>query len=177
MKIVKGDTVYLRSGRDVASRRSRLEEALHINPGDKPESRASAQKEFQEKRAGISMAEQIAEANKIEGVRGKVIRVMPAEGKVVVQKLNMVTRHKKANTTGGAAAVQQGGRIEMEAPLPISRVMLVCPSCSKPTRVSMRQRTEQRQTLRGEKTVTIRERVCKQCGEVIPRPTDTRLSG
>jgi len=136
MKIVKGDTVLLRSGKDVSG---------HADAGDK-------------------------------GVRGRVLRTMPVERKVVVEGLNMVTKHQKAGSRGGASGVQQGGRMKMEAALPLSRVMLVCPNCDKPTRVGMRIHEANRQTLRSEKTVAMRERVCKQCGEVIPRPTDTRLS-
>ncbi|MHB9023697.1 MAG: 50S ribosomal protein L24 [Armatimonadota bacterium] len=132
MKIVKGDTVYLRSGKDVSSG-----------------------------------------ARKDQGVRGRVIRVLRKEGKVVVEGLNMITRHKKASATGGAGQVQQGGRIKMEAPLPLSRVMLVCSNCDKPTRVGVKLREEERQTLAGSKRVAVRDRVCKQCGEVIPRPTET----
>ncbi|MHB0936682.1 MAG: 50S ribosomal protein L24 [Armatimonadota bacterium] len=131
MKIVKGDTVLLRSGRDVARAKD-------------------------------------------HDVRGKVLRVMPKEGKVVVEGLNMVTKHQKPRTTGGAAQVQSGGRIKMEAPLPVSRVMLVCSNCSRPTRVGMQMREESRDTLTGKKTVLIRERVCKKCHQVIARPTDIR---
>ena len=132
MKIVKGDTVLLRSGRDVARAKDK-------------------------------------------NVRGRVIRVLPREGKVVVEGLNMVTKHQKPKTTGGAAQVQSGGRIKMEAPLPVSRVMLVCPSCDKPTRVGMQVHEDTRETLNGKKTVAVRERVCKQCGEVVPRPTEINL--
>ena len=131
MKIVKGDTVLLRSGRDVARAKDTY-------------------------------------------VRGRVLRVLPKEGKVVVEGLNMVTKHQKPKTTGGAAQVQSGGRIKMEAPIPVSRVMLVCSNCDKPTRVGMRLHEESRETLLGKKTVTIRERVCKKCGQVIGRPTDIR---
>lgn len=125
MRIVKGDTVQIRSGKDVAGAK--------------------------------------------QNVRGRVIRVMPDDGKVVVEGLNMVTKHQKPGTTGGAAQVQQGGRIQMEAPLPASRVMLVCPSCTRPTRVGMREHVETRQTIHGDKNVTVRERICKKCGEAIPR--------
>ena len=165
MRIVKGDTVYLRSGRDVASQ-SRLQEALKIDDDAR----------FQEAREKMSMSEQIEAANKVRGVRGKVLRVLPREGKVVVEGLNVVTKHHRAGTTAGAAQVQQGGRIKMEAPIPIGRVMLVCSHCDKPTRVALRGRQESRQTLHGEKQVTIRERICKQCGNIIPRPTETRLT-
>jgi len=132
MKIVKGDTVLLRSGRDVARAKDK-------------------------------------------NVRGRVMRVLPREGKVVVEGLNMVTKHQKPKTTGGAAQVQSGGRIKMEAPIPASRVMLICSNCDKPTRVGMRVREDSRETLTGSKTVTIRERVCKKCGEVMPRPTEVNL--
>jgi len=146
--------------------RTRLQEALGVDSGQA----------FQERVANMPMSEQIAAANRVKGVRGKVIRVLPDEGKVVVEGLNVVTKHVKPGATSGAGQVQQGGRMKVEAPLPISRVMLVCPSCDQPTRVSMRARQEHRQTLRGDKVVTVRERVCKHCGEVIPRPTETRFS-
>jgi len=163
MKIVKGDTVYIRAGRDAASI-SRLREALHMQKED--------EETFQTKRAAMSMTAQIEEANKVKGVRGEVIRVLPKEGKVVVRGQNMVTKHKKASATGGAGQVQQGGRIEMEAPLPVSRVMLVCPHCDKPTRIGTRiTGTKSQLTVSGARTVQIRERVCKKCGEVIARPT------
>ena len=160
MKIVKGDTVYLRSGKDVAGT-SRLQEALHL--------RTDA--ELQEQVAKLPMADQIARANEVRGVRGKVLRVMPTKGKVVVDGLNMVTKHQRPRSTAGAAQVQGGGRIKMPAPIPVSRVMLVCPSCEKPTRVALREKEETRQTLNGEKTVKVRDRYCKQCGEIIPKPT------
>jgi len=167
MKIVKGDIVYLRSGKDVAGMsRSRLQEALGVDGGAA----------FQERIANMPMAEQISAADRIKGIRGKVIRVMPTEKKLVVEGLNMVTRHLKPGSQSGAGQVQQGGRIKMEAAVPISRVMLVCPHCDHPTRVGMQSRQEHRQTLRGEKIVMVRERVCKQCGEIIQRPTDTRFS-
>ena len=128
MKIVKGDTVYLRSGKDVASMsRSRLQEALGVDGGAV----------FQERVAKMPMAEQISAANNVKGIRGKVLRVLPAERKVVVEGVNMVTRHLKPGAQSGAGQVQQGGRIKMEAPVPISRVMLVCPHCDQPTRVGM----------------------------------------
>lgn len=167
MKIVKGDIVYLRSGKDVAGMsRSRLQEALGTDGGPS----------FQERIADMPMAEQILKANDVKGIRGKVLRVLPAEKKLVVEGVNMVTRHMKPGAQSGAGQVQQGGRIKMEAALPISRVMLVCPHCGKPTRVGLKPREEHRQTLRGEKIVMVRERVCKQCGEIIQRPTDTRFS-
>jgi len=126
MKIVKGDTVYLLSGKDVAS-------------GNR---------------------------------RGKVLRVYPDDKRVLVEGLNKVTKHLRPKATGGAGQVQQGGRIQMEAPLPACRVMLVCPTCDKPTRIAVKMREDKRQTLNGEKTVLVRDRYCKKCGNEMPRPTD-----
>lgn len=136
MKIVKGDTVFLRSGKTVAQK---------------------------------------ATAEERHAVRGEVLRVLPVEGKVVVKGLNMVTKHQKPGATGGAAGVQQGGRIQMEAALPVSRVMLVCPNCNKPTRVGIREQEVTRDTVTGTKTVRQRERMCKKCGQPIPRPTEDRV--
>ena len=149
MKIVKGDTVYLRSGKDVAGVSRLPDEARNL-----------------------PMAEQIAAANKVKGVRGKVLRTIPTKGKVVVEGLNMITKHQRPKSTTGAAAVQQGGRISMEAPLPVSRVMLVCSHCDRPTRIGMQSREVQRETLTGSKTKIIFDRVCKHCGEIMERPTE-----
>jgi len=164
MKIVKGDTVYLRAGKDVASmKQSRLEAAL----------KTSDAASFQAARANMPMAKQIAEANKIPGIRGKVIRVLPKEGKVVVSGVNMVTKHKKPSASGGAAAVQQGGRIQMEAPVPVSRVMLVCPNCDKPTRIGARSLEGSNRVTPTGKPKTVRVRVCKQCGSEIAMPPES----
>jgi large subunit ribosomal protein L24 len=163
MKIVKGDIVYIRAGRDAAGQ-ARLRDALDMDKADEAT--------FQSKRAAMPMPDQIAEANKVKGVRGEVIRVLPEEGKVVVRGKNMVTKHQKPRASTGAAQIQQGGRIEMEAPLPVSRVMLVCPHCDKPTRVGTKiVGTRTLNTVSGTRTQPIRERVCKQCGEIIERPT------
>lgn len=85
--------------------------------------------------------------------RGEVIRVMPDEGKVVVQGVNVRKKHQSQVNTGGRNL--NPGIIEFEAPFAISNVMLVCPSCNKPTRVGFR---------RDEDGAT---RVCKHCGKDI----------
>ena len=149
MKIVKGDTIYLRAGKDVAG--------VHRLPDDA---------------RNLPMAEQIVAANRHSGVRGKVIKVFPTEGKVLVEGLNKVTKHQKPKATSGAGMVQQGGRIQKEAPIPVSRVMLVCPSCDKPTRVGTKVTHDTRQTLTSSKTKIVNTRVCKHCGDEIPRPTE-----
>ena len=62
--------------------------------------------------------------------QGKVVEVSPKEKKVIVENINMVTKHVKPRQMG-----QQGGIVKCEAPLYASKVMVVCPKCGKPTRV------------------------------------------
>ncbi len=64
------------------------------------------------------------------GARGKVMAVSPAEGKVIVEKVNIVKKHVKPRKMG-----EQGGIIEAEAALYACKVQLVCPKCGRPTRV------------------------------------------
>lgn len=68
-------------------------------------------------------------AGKDRGKRGTVVRVLPVWEKVVVTGVNIMKRHQKP--TSGKA----GERIEKEAPLHVSNVMLVCPETDKPTRL------------------------------------------
>ena len=64
------------------------------------------------------------------GARGKVMQVSPSEGKVIVEKVNVVKKHVKPRKMGEA-----GGIIEAEAALYASKVQLLCPKCGRPTRV------------------------------------------
>ena len=75
-------------------------------------------------------------------MRGEVLAAYPKENKVLVKGVNIVIKHQKEkpiNRPGAANAGQQqsipGGRIEKETPLFVAKVMLVCPSCERPTRV------------------------------------------
>jgi large subunit ribosomal protein L24 len=81
------------------------------------------------------------------GKTGRVYRVMAGEGKVLVEKLNLIKRHTRPSQDN-----RQGGIIEKEAPINISNVMLICGKCNKPTRVG--------HSFEGDKKV----RVCKKCG-------------
>lgn len=76
----------------------------------------------------------------------------PAGDRVVVAGVNLITKHQRR--TGNVRT--QTGRIEREAPIHISKVMLICPSCSKATRVEQEVRTD------GSKS-----RLCKKCGNTI----------
>ena len=69
-------------------------------------------------------------SGKDRGARGKVMAVSPKEGKVIVEKVNVVKKHVKPRKMG-----EQGGIIEAEAALYACKVQLVCPKCGRPTRV------------------------------------------
>jgi len=88
-----------------------------------------------------------------KGKRGEVIRVLPREGRVVVQGVSIRKKHQQQVEAQGRTITP--GIIEFEAPVSISNVMLVCPKCDTPTRVSVR------------RTEGVAERVCKRCGAVI----------
>lgn len=88
-------------------------------------------------------------AGKDKGKIGNVKKTNPSEGKVLVEGANMVTKAQKPNPMAGI----QGGLIKLEAPLNSSNVMIVCPSCEKPTRI--------KHDVVDNKKI----RVCKKCGE------------
>ena len=89
-------------------------------------------------------------SGKDRGKSGKIIRSMPAVGKVVVEGVNKVKRHSKPSLK-----VPNGGIITKEMPLHACKVQVVCPACNKPTRVAHK-------IVAGKNT-----RVCKHCGEVL----------
>ena len=66
--------------------------------------------------------------------QAKVRQVLPKESRVILVETNIVKRHAKPGIRGA----RQAGIIDVEAPLHISNVMLVCPHCNKPTRVGHR---------------------------------------
>lgn len=72
-------------------------------------------------------------SGKDKGKRGKVLRVIPKENKVIVENVNMVKRHQRP-----IPQLREGGIIEREAPIYASKVMVVCPACDKRTRVGYR---------------------------------------
>jgi len=90
-------------------------------------------------------------AGKDRGKKGKVRRALPSEDRVIVEGLNMIKRHSRARR-----AARQAGIIELEAPIHVSNVMLLCDKCGKPTRVSFRLLADGK-----------RVRVCNSCREVI----------
>ena len=86
-------------------------------------------------------------SGKDKGKQGKVLEVMPKSGKVVVEKVNVVSRHTKPRKQG-----EEGGIMKREAAIAACKVQVVCPKCSKGTRVAHKIEG-------GKKT-----RVCKHCG-------------
>jgi large subunit ribosomal protein L24 len=108
-------------------------------------------------------------AGKDRGKQGRVIDAMPRERKVIVENLNIVKRHTrprplKDSSRMSGPQVEPGGIVEKAAPVPVSRVMLVCPVCNRPTRVGVETRETKGEGIR-------KVRVCKRadCGQDIDR--------
>lgn len=72
-----------------------------------------------------------------KGVRGKVVRVLPHNNRIVISGVNIVKKHQKPKSTGGRSQAQ-GGIIEFEAPIDVSNIMLVDPDSGELTRVGQR---------------------------------------
>lgn len=89
-------------------------------------------------------------SGKDKGKTGKVIAADPKALKVIVEGVNVATKHQKAQKKG-----QDGGIIKVETPIYVSKVQLVCPKCGKGTRVAYK-------IVDGKKV-----RVCKKCGAEI----------
>jgi large subunit ribosomal protein L24 len=89
-----------------------------------------------------------------KGKRGEIINVLIDERRIVVQSVNLRTKHQKQTQTSRGRTIKPG-RIKMEGPMDISNVMLVCPKCNEPTRVSV---------TRDESGA---HRVCKHCQALI----------
>ena len=89
-----------------------------------------------------------------KGKRGEVINVLLDDRRVVVQGVNIRTKHQKQVQTQAGRNINPG-RIQFEAPVDISNVMLVCPKCSEPTRVAVQRDDD------GSR------RVCKNCQALI----------
>jgi large subunit ribosomal protein L24 len=131
IRIKAGDTVFVRSGRDRQSR---------LTPEEIDRLDADAQRRTADRRPGR---------------RGRVIRVLRDRRHVIVEGVNMLVKHARPRGRATRSTQMQSGRTEQPGPIAISNVMLVCPSCDRPTRVR-----------RGEvegKTV----RVCVRCGEPV----------
>ncbi|MFP3982838.1 MAG: 50S ribosomal protein L24 [Desulfurivibrionaceae bacterium] len=90
-------------------------------------------------------------AGKDKGRVGKIIKMYPSEDRAKVERINLVKRHVKPNQQN-----QQGGIVDMEAPIHVSNLMLICPGCTQTVRIKKRQLED------GTKV-----RVCIKCGETV----------
>lgn len=89
-------------------------------------------------------------SGKDKGKQGKILRAFPKSNKAIVEGINKVKRHTKPSLKA-----PQGGILPKELPLDVSKLMVICPNCNKPTRIAHK-------ALDGKNA-----RVCKKCGEVI----------
>ena len=90
-------------------------------------------------------------AGKDRGRRGPVRQVLTKKNRVIVTGVNMVKKHRRSQDPATPSDI-----IDLEAPLHISNVMLVCPSCDEPSRVGFGTLEDGRKT-----------RICKRCGDAI----------
>jgi large subunit ribosomal protein L24 len=105
---------------------------------------------------------------KDRGKQGHVVDARPRELKVMVENLNLATRHQKpkpmrdASRMGGTQ-MTPGGRVEKPTLVPVGNVMVVCPTCKLPSRIGYKTKE-----IKGE---TIKVRVCKRagCGQELDR--------
>lgn len=89
---------------------------------------------------------------KDKGKTGNVMRVLSKQNSVVVEKINLKTKHIKKTTQ------KAGEKIQFEGPVNVSNVMLICPNCSKKTRVGYNK-------LENKK----KQRICKKCKETVDK--------
>ena len=105
---------------------------------------------------------------KDRGKQGRVLEARPREQRVIVENLNVVKRHQRPrpirdSSRMGGTQIAPGGIIEKAAAVPVANVMVVCPTCKRPTRVGIKEREG--------KGGAVRVRVCKRegCGEEIDK--------
>ena len=91
---------------------------------------------------------------KDRGKRGRVLKVLPEKNRVVIEGVNFIKRHTKPNPQRNI----KGGVVEREAPLHASNVQIVCPECSKATRIG-------RKVLGDGRKV----RICRKCEGVVDK--------
>ena len=87
------------------------------------------------------------------GKRGKVLRVLPEKGRVLVEHVKMIKKHQRPTQK-----LRQGGIIEREGTMALSNVLVVCPRCDKPSRTGIKILTDGRKV-----------RTCRRCGESVDK--------
>jgi len=93
----------------------------------------------------------VVRSGKDRGARGKVLLTLPKSNRVLVEGVNRVKKHTKITTNQRGA--QSGGIVTQEAAVDASNVQIVCPNCSKPTRIGYRKDDDGRSV-----------RTCRKCG-------------
>jgi len=88
-----------------------------------------------------------------KGKSGRVLKVLPEKEKVIIEKINFIKRHSRPH-----GQQRRGGILEREAPLHVSKLMLLCEKCNKPVRIGHR-------VIEGEKKV----RICRKCEEIFDK--------
>jgi large subunit ribosomal protein L24 len=96
----------------------------------------------------------VVRSGKGRGKKGKVLQVLPTERLVVVEGVNKVFRHIKPQRRG-----EKGQRIEVNGPIQLANVSLVCPNCSEPARVGF--------TMQGTGSNAKKVRLCHSCDKPI----------
>ena len=89
-----------------------------------------------------------------KGKTGKVLKVFPADKTAVVENIQFIKKHTKANPSKGV----KGGIVEREAPINVSNLKVVCKECNEPTRVGYKHEAGQSKF-----------RICKKCGGLLDR--------
>ncbi len=107
-------------------------------------------------------------SGKDRGKQGRIIEADPKRRRVIVENLNVVKRHRrprpmKDSSRMGQTQIQPGGVFDISAPIEVSNVMVVCPTCNRATRVGYE--------FRESKDGVVKVRVCKRadCREVLDR--------
>ena len=96
----------------------------------------------------------VVTTGKDRGKRGRVLRVVPDKNRLIVEGVNIIKRHTKANPQRNI----KGGLVEREAPLHASNVQLLCPECGKPTRLGKKILGDGRKV-----------RICRKCEGVVDK--------
>jgi len=91
---------------------------------------------------------------KDKGKKGKVLRVLPRDSKALVERINFVMKHTRANPGKNI----KGGILEKEAPIHISNLMVICRECGEPTRVNYTRLEDGK-----------RVRICKKCKGIVDK--------
>jgi len=89
-------------------------------------------------------------SGKYRGKKGKILKAFPKQGRIMIEGINLVKKHQKPKKTG-----EKGQIIEIPAPIDVSNVKLICPKCTKATKVAY-------------KIINDRKyRICKKCGKEV----------